>query len=243
MHHKFAVVDDLLLLTGSFNWTYNSNSENLLILQSVPIVQSFQEEFARLKAKARRIFQVSGVDAKVFAAFPLFQNTLFSLADLRKKVSTGIGVWTVGIKASEMEVAELFFKRSVFPFDPTGLMRAYWARYRVWSAPRFHDVFRQWKSAGFSQAALRNLWCWTVRIKTGDLVFLTEKRSGTLLAIGIVQSEPQPYDTAGFSCFRAIQCLHRLSDRLYLLPGNVSKQAVARYRGSALRVLQEVTGE
>ncbi len=102
MHHKFAVVDDRLLLTGSFNWTYNSNEENLLILHDPALVCGFQETFYHLKDRARRIFHVSRADAKVFAAFPLFENTSFSLADLRRKVSTGTGVWTIRISALKM---------------------------------------------------------------------------------------------------------------------------------------------
>jgi cardiolipin hydrolase len=33
MHHKFAIIDKIVLLTGSFNWTaqaVNGNQENLI---------------------------------------------------------------------------------------------------------------------------------------------------------------------------------------------------------------------
>jgi phosphatidylserine/phosphatidylglycerophosphate/cardiolipin synthase-like enzyme len=36
MHHKFCVIDDYLLITGSFNWTkqaVNKNQENLVVIQ------------------------------------------------------------------------------------------------------------------------------------------------------------------------------------------------------------------
>ena len=36
MHNKFVIVDDLYLITGSFNWTKNAstrNDENLIVLE------------------------------------------------------------------------------------------------------------------------------------------------------------------------------------------------------------------
>ncbi|KAM6940078.1 mitochondrial cardiolipin hydrolase [Xenentodon cancila] len=53
MHHKFAVVDGRLLVTGSLNWTLTavqSNMENVLITEEPELVQPFIEEFQRLWA-------------------------------------------------------------------------------------------------------------------------------------------------------------------------------------------------
>ncbi|XP_029357819.1 mitochondrial cardiolipin hydrolase [Echeneis naucrates] len=51
MHHKFAVVDHRLLITGSLNWTLTavqSNMENVLITEEPELVQPFIKEFHRL---------------------------------------------------------------------------------------------------------------------------------------------------------------------------------------------------
>uniref|UniRef100_A0A8D3AV24 Mitochondrial cardiolipin hydrolase n=2 Tax=Scophthalmus maximus TaxID=52904 RepID=A0A8D3AV24_SCOMX len=51
MHHKFAVVDSRLLITGSLNWTLTavqSNKENILITEEPELVQPFIQEFHRL---------------------------------------------------------------------------------------------------------------------------------------------------------------------------------------------------
>ncbi len=51
MHHKFAVVDKALLLTGSYNWTRGAadlNHENLLISDSQALVHSYLKEFDQL---------------------------------------------------------------------------------------------------------------------------------------------------------------------------------------------------
>lgn len=51
MHHKFAIADTDLLLTGSYNWTRSAsteNNENIMISNNASLVDSFQQEFDRL---------------------------------------------------------------------------------------------------------------------------------------------------------------------------------------------------
>jgi cardiolipin hydrolase len=51
MHHKFIVVDDRLVGTGSFNWTREAeccNWENLVILDDPGLARAFEAEFQRL---------------------------------------------------------------------------------------------------------------------------------------------------------------------------------------------------
>jgi len=51
MHHKFAVVDGRVVITGSFNWTsqaiYNNN-ENVIISSNKKLVEPFVVEFEKL---------------------------------------------------------------------------------------------------------------------------------------------------------------------------------------------------
>ncbi|WP_324674576.1 phospholipase D-like domain-containing protein [Hymenobacter sp. GOD-10R] len=51
MHHKFALADERLALTGSYNWTRSAalaNLENLLITDNTTVVQRYATEFNRL---------------------------------------------------------------------------------------------------------------------------------------------------------------------------------------------------
>ena len=53
MHHKFAVVDGKVLLSGSFNYTRAAvleNRENVVVHRSRRLVQQFLKEFERLWA-------------------------------------------------------------------------------------------------------------------------------------------------------------------------------------------------
>lgn len=51
MHHKFAVIDKRILITGSTNWTKNGffgNFENIIITNQPDLAKPFAEEFERL---------------------------------------------------------------------------------------------------------------------------------------------------------------------------------------------------
>jgi phosphatidylserine/phosphatidylglycerophosphate/cardiolipin synthase-like enzyme len=57
MHHKFVILDQQTVLTGSYNWTYESedeNQENLLILHDAYSVEAYTREFKALWAGAAR---------------------------------------------------------------------------------------------------------------------------------------------------------------------------------------------
>jgi len=54
MHHKFIVLDEWAVLTGSYNWTYASeekNYDNLLILREPSLIQAHRREFEELWAE------------------------------------------------------------------------------------------------------------------------------------------------------------------------------------------------
>lgn len=55
MHHKFVVIDGKTVLTGSYNWTIESeeqNFENLAVLRDSRTVALYQREFDSLWAEA-----------------------------------------------------------------------------------------------------------------------------------------------------------------------------------------------
>lgn len=57
MHHKVIVIDDDLVVTGSFNFSASadkSNDENVVILRNADVAKRFEEEFQRVYAQALR---------------------------------------------------------------------------------------------------------------------------------------------------------------------------------------------
>lgn len=57
MHNKFAVIDDKILITGSFNWTPTAdqqNEENLLLISNKELIKKYKDRFEYLWQKSRK---------------------------------------------------------------------------------------------------------------------------------------------------------------------------------------------
>jgi cardiolipin hydrolase len=51
MHDKFAVIDESVVITGSFNWTtqaVRNNQENILFLENKSLAANYLSEFNKL---------------------------------------------------------------------------------------------------------------------------------------------------------------------------------------------------
>ena len=71
MHHKFAIIDNRLLLTGSYNWTFsanNRNDENLMAIDDPEVIARYQDQFEKLwfdkysLERTRQLYQIAKVD-------------------------------------------------------------------------------------------------------------------------------------------------------------------------------------
>ncbi len=71
MHHKFAIIDNRLLLTGSYNWTFsasNRNDENLMVIDDPELIEIFQNQFVNLWTnkysleRTRQLYEIAKVD-------------------------------------------------------------------------------------------------------------------------------------------------------------------------------------
>jgi phosphatidylserine/phosphatidylglycerophosphate/cardiolipin synthase-like enzyme len=71
MHHKFAIIDNRLLLTGSYNWTFsanNRNDENLMVIDDPETIEIFQNQFINLWAnkysleRTQQLYEIAKVD-------------------------------------------------------------------------------------------------------------------------------------------------------------------------------------
>jgi len=51
MHNKFAIIDNCVLLTGSYNWTFSANhrnDENLMVIDDPDVIARYQNYFEKL---------------------------------------------------------------------------------------------------------------------------------------------------------------------------------------------------
>jgi phosphatidylserine/phosphatidylglycerophosphate/cardiolipin synthase-like enzyme len=68
MHHKFAILDHAVVLTGSFNWTVQAvknNQENILFLENPAIANIYLEEFNRIWNEFKTVIDVDEAMEKV----------------------------------------------------------------------------------------------------------------------------------------------------------------------------------
>ena len=68
MHHKFIVIDERYVWTGSYNTTYNGaykNNNNVILVDSVPLAYNFTQEFRELFLDAQL-----GKPSGAFVAYP-----------------------------------------------------------------------------------------------------------------------------------------------------------------------------
>ena len=71
MHNKFAIIDNRILLTGSYNWTFsanNRNDENLMVIGDPEIIEIFQNQFINLWTnkysleRTRQLYEIAKID-------------------------------------------------------------------------------------------------------------------------------------------------------------------------------------
>jgi len=71
MHNKFAIIDNRILLTGSYNWTFSANhrnDENLMVIDDPEIIEIFQNQFENLWTndfsleKTRQLYEIAEID-------------------------------------------------------------------------------------------------------------------------------------------------------------------------------------
>ena len=81
MHNKFAIIDNRLLLTGSYNWTASANTrndENLMVIDDPEIIAIFQNQFVNLwtnkysSARTKELFDKAKVN--ILTVFPSVQT-------------------------------------------------------------------------------------------------------------------------------------------------------------------------
>ncbi|MEW6094725.1 MAG: phospholipase D-like domain-containing protein [Chloroflexota bacterium] len=56
MHHKVMIIDESILITGSYNFSSSAeerNDENLLIIHSPEVARVFMDEFWRVYGRAQ----------------------------------------------------------------------------------------------------------------------------------------------------------------------------------------------
>jgi phosphatidylserine/phosphatidylglycerophosphate/cardiolipin synthase-like enzyme len=243
MHHKFAIIDNSVLLTGSFNWTYNLNAENLIIADDPSMIEAFSQEFEAQKIQSKLIRTIRQADVKSFGSWALTASTVYQLPELRLKIGAGARIWIIRADRLGQEV-DAILRDSRLYFDQKGIMNSYWNQYKHWDkkqAKAYLEAFEQ-----DTNASLINRWL--IRMQTGDLALIfTKKRaqkgqksSALLHAIGVVQMVPEKSELILYSSCRQVQWLCTFNSEPKPLAVSIGASEIQQYNGSGLRLLSEI---
>ena len=72
MHHKFCVVDENFLITGSYNWTHyaeSRNLENIVISDDHSLCKHFTGEFSKLVSSLKRVSKTTKIEWQDFGDY------------------------------------------------------------------------------------------------------------------------------------------------------------------------------
>ena len=90
MHNKFAVIDNEIVITGSYNWTASAgerNDENLLVIDDSYVIERYQDQFNNLwntKYSPERYQEL--ISESSISSLPVPETTEETLAPLGNKI-------------------------------------------------------------------------------------------------------------------------------------------------------------
>jgi phosphatidylserine/phosphatidylglycerophosphate/cardiolipin synthase-like enzyme len=73
MHNKFCIIDNDIVITGSYNWTFKArmNDENIIVIKNQPtVISKFAEKFESIKPKYG--FTIKGNSVKLLPIEQIF---------------------------------------------------------------------------------------------------------------------------------------------------------------------------
>jgi hypothetical protein len=177
-----------VLLTGSFNWTNNDNTENSIACDDPAAVQAFLQEHTRLKSQTKQLQHISDLAIKSNDSITIPCTTI-SHEDLRKKIASGNKCWV--LKLSKMQATDPdFFQQNHLFFDPDLLSQPYWTTNTQFSPTHFENWLNNQPTLSTTQ--IRYLNTWYRRIKPNDLV-LPIGQKNELLGLGVIQPGPPAF--------------------------------------------------
>jgi hypothetical protein len=121
MHNKYCIIDETIVLNGSYNWTYfaeNKNFENVMIFKDDKCVIDFTNDFNRLKQHCKLVTDITADAITEVQDLTIIENAKFA-ADtdiiINNRVEIGNAQLTLNATLGESIYNDVYF-----PFIPKG---------------------------------------------------------------------------------------------------------------------------
>ena len=230
LHHKFALVDDNRLLTGSYNWTRTQHADNLLLSNNPELFAAYENEFEQLWQIAEPLTLLAKIKPPAPGFHQLFEPITWDSSDLRQAIIWGARVWISVYKENEMRVWQQCLQMQRHYLK---LKADFFERNRgVWN----EVTFQEWSNR-LSLTKKRLLKNYCIRMKNND-VLVAVSETGKLLGAGLVGSTPEAGHLENYCFTRYVQWFEFPTDaeKLPRMPRN----PFSAYRGSGLKLISSL---
>lgn len=237
LHHKFCLIDERILLNGSFNWTYTNNLENLMVIGDKGLVDLYAKEFKQLMKRCQLFTSLNFSLVKSVAISQFFQPSPIHLPELRGNILRGAKIWLIRSDDQVNFWQECIF-RSMHLFAFPEIMDFLWQQSPFFDPHQFRDLLGS-AEIGAPNTHKKMVYLYCLRILKGDLIIVLNKQ-GNLLGFGKVLSDPLMNNHSVFRTYRLVHWIFDFSKNPTPAWFHFSKQAVSPFRGSQLELLEKM---
>lgn len=121
LHHKFAVIDSQVVISGSYNWTRSRLSDNLLVINDTHIARQFTDGSAHIKSQCHPLKVVANRIPREITFKEMIRPVSVTTEEIRLNIVAGSRAWVVSPGKSTVwekwlsgQFHELAMKRSMF---------------------------------------------------------------------------------------------------------------------------------
>ncbi len=251
LHHKFIVLDETAVLTGSYNWTRSQHHDSLVKLDDKGMACFFLEEWQRTQRLSASLETLDAKAARPVSIAHLFQPSFWNYTDLRRNLLRGATIWLAN--------PPVFIKEKKIPRQPTDAAWQTHFQHQLWALPQCKKICQkavdstggwerntllQYAENYFDQHALplrgnayMDAKLFSKKLNEGDLIFALNQSN--LVALGVAMSAPLFDEQQGLHCAVEWQVFPKPKYLTYLSSTKLPNKNFKRWSDGGLALLEE----
>jgi hypothetical protein len=212
LHHKFAVIDSQVVITGSYNWTRSQLSDNLLVVTDTQIARQFTDGFSHIESQCHPLSTVTNRIPREITFKEMIRPVSVTTEEIRLNIISGSRAWVVS--PGKITVWE------------------------KWLSGQFHELTMKrnmFTEGGLvSRSAARNAWRYAVRMKDGDILIAVDNNQ-YLLGVGVYTPGITDSERADIPLKKSVRWIESRPFPVKIRPGKFKS-----FRGSVLELVSKI---
>ncbi|MCB0524012.1 MAG: phospholipase D-like domain-containing protein [Saprospiraceae bacterium] len=234
LHYKFAIVDQVRVLSGSYNWTRVNQRDHLVCIADSALATQFSRALYEVELKSFSLSKSTELKPRPVNFQQLFKPVFSSPADLKKQILAGRKCWLTKVRSGQ-EWEDWIYNQKYILVCSCSL--------NCLSDSVLHDkeIFKkQLESGHFPKRIKWLLIRYCFRLNEGD-VLVALNLENKILGAGIVAGRPAFQQNESMGLYRFVQWLDLKSPVLCKRLGTKTPQSDLRpFRGSAFELIDMV---